>query len=131
VVIRIRVLDEDTAIHRRRSRALCRAMAGARDDDHDHLELTILVEKPSSNALVSKRKIGPDVAPYLGMTTTRYSIKVGNRWVGSPTSTLTERPQFRAVIDSLDEARALARMHGGTVMVEPSDWRAIPSEVVS
>jgi hypothetical protein len=64
-------------------------------------------------------------------TTPRYSVKVGNQWVGSPTDSLTERPQFRAVIESLDEARALARMHNGIVMVSPSDWRALPTVEVA
>jgi hypothetical protein len=60
----------------------------------------------------------------------RYSVKVGNRWVTSPTSETTERAPFRAVFESLTEAHYVAADHGGTVMVEPSDWRGVPTVLV-
>lgn len=60
-----------------------------------------------------------------------YSVKVGDQRVGSPTDRLTDKPQFRACFDSLNEARAFADHYQGIVMVNPSDWRALPTEIVS
>lgn len=45
-----------------------------------------------------------------------YQVKVGKKFVSSPTNRLTNNREFSAVFEDLRQAEIVAKKHGGTVI---------------